>query len=176
MPYAITDIIQWAKISQPLARYGEAKKKATIGGSVDIDLDMKLYNTRRDVEYEYAQNPVSSILFPLGNYLLTLMGVYLFQAQQTTGSGGSISPVTPPTGNSGIYPIVITGADFESDNRTYVNANIVGDNIMLFVAQYNQEWQFAPGFFSYNANGFQINDPSFDANNYPYIIIQNYNP
>lgn len=96
MSYPITDIIQWAKVAQPLARYGEAKKKSTIGASVDEDLDLKLYITRKDVESEYALDPSSSQLFPMGNYLLTLMGVYLFAAQQASGGGGSISPITPP--------------------------------------------------------------------------------
>lgn len=175
MAYSIPDIITWAKISQPLARYGEARKKANIGGSIDYDLDMKLFITRRDVEYEYAQDPTSDNLFAMGNYLLALCGVYLFAAQAATGSGGSISPVTP-AGGSSIFPLVVTGSDFQVDGITYDNPDIVGNNLMLFVANFNNEWQFAPTFFAYSGTGIVITFPGFDANNYSSIIIQNYNP
>ncbi len=95
MAYLIPDIIQWAKISAPLARYNQAKKRATTGGSIERDLDVELYVTRRDVQYAYDQNADSDIQFTTGNYLLALCGIYLFQAQTITGGGGSITPVTP---------------------------------------------------------------------------------
>lgn len=95
MPYATADLINWGKISQPLARYGEARKKAFTGASIDQDLDIKLFLTRKDVEYEYAQDPTSTILFPIGNYFLTLMGIYFFAAQRYAGGGGVIPPLNP---------------------------------------------------------------------------------
>lgn len=55
MAYLISDIVSWAEISQPLARIGEAKKKATQSGTIELDLDIKLYDTRRDVEWQLAQ-------------------------------------------------------------------------------------------------------------------------
>jgi hypothetical protein len=94
MAYTIPEIITWAKICQPLAAIGEAKKRAS-DRSRNVDLHIELYNTRRDVEYEYAQDQSSSNLFQMGNYLLALCGVYLFQAQATTIGGGSVTPVTP---------------------------------------------------------------------------------
>jgi len=176
MPYAITDIIQWAKASQPLARYGEMRRKAFVGASVDEDLDIKISNTRKDVEYEYAQDSTSENLYSMGNYLLSLIGIYLFPAQQATGDGGSISPITPPSGSVGIYPIVVTGADFEADGISYNNSEIVGANLMLFVSGFNNEWQFSPAFFNYTATGIQITFTGFNANAYSQIIIQNFNP
>ena len=95
MAYTIPEIITWAKICQPLARIGEAKRLAEGDTAADVDLDIKLYITRKDVEYEYAQDQSSTNLFAMGNYLLSLCGRYLFQAQQTTIGGGSVTPVTP---------------------------------------------------------------------------------
>lgn len=95
MSYAISDIITWSKISQPLARIGEAKKKSRGDVSADLDLDIKLYITRKDVEYAYAQDPTSANTYQEANYLLTLCGIYLFQAQAATGGGGSLSPIVP---------------------------------------------------------------------------------
>lgn len=97
MAYTIPQIINWAKIAQPLARIGEGARRAKGDSMADVDLDIKLYMTRKDVEYEYAQDPSGDNIFSMGNYLLSLMGIYLFQAQNASGGGGSISPVTPGT-------------------------------------------------------------------------------
>jgi hypothetical protein len=98
MAYTAPDIIQWAKISQPLAAIGEKKRVANTGGTMDTDLHIKLYITRKDVEYEYAQDPASDKLYLIANYLLTLCGIYLFQAQLATGGGGSVVTIgsSPP--------------------------------------------------------------------------------
>jgi len=134
MAYSTVDLINWAKICQPLARVGEAKRKAVQGATLDEDLDIKLYLIRKDLEYEYDQNPTSENLFTMGNYLLTLMGIYFLQARQVSGSGGSISPLNPdilipddidfivdgstliPTGGSSVY---LNGAGGRPDLRGY---------------------------------------------------------
>lgn len=97
MSYTIPNIITWAKYSQPLARLDAIKKKAFTGGGGNIDdkLDIKIYLTRKSVEFEYAQDTTSSNLFELGNYLYALCFTYVLAAQEATGGGGSISPITP---------------------------------------------------------------------------------
>lgn len=97
MAYTIPQILNWADIAQPLARVGEATRKARGDSGADPDLDIKIYLTKADVRYEYAQDPSGDNIFSMGNYLLSLMGIYLFQAQDASGGGGSISPVTPGT-------------------------------------------------------------------------------
>jgi len=111
MSYAVSDIITWAKISQPLARYYEAKKKANGDNSANLNLDIELYDTRKDVEYAYAQDPTSANTYQQANYLLTLCGIYLFQAQQTTGGGGSITPITP-SASPDPYDFVVSSSSF----------------------------------------------------------------
>ena len=95
MAYTTPQIIQWAKIAQPLARIGETKRWSNGDTSADVDLDVKLYMTRLDVEYAYAQNADSAILFSMSNYLLSLMGIYFLEAQGYSGGGGSITPINP---------------------------------------------------------------------------------
>src|SRR5690349_15689578 len=114
MAYTIPQIIGWMAASQPLARIGEAKRLALGDKAADVDLDIKLYDTRLDIAYAYAQNADSDILFSIGNYGLSLCGRYLFPAQQQTG-GGTVTPISPNTPVQNIIsPIPITGANFAS--------------------------------------------------------------
>lgn len=134
MAYTIPEIILWAKLSQPYARIGEAKRFANGDTAADVDLDMKLYNTRRDVEYEYAQDSDSENLYAMGNYLLTLCGRYLFQAQSATVGGGTVTPIVPSDAPD---PYI-----FEVDNSTtlfttgsssaILPASWSGYNVLLF--------------------------------------------
>lgn len=131
MAYTIPEIIIWAKISQPLARIGEAKKLANGNKNADVNLDMKLYNTRADVQYEYDQDPSSDNLFLIGNYLLALCGVYLFQAQATTIGGGTITPITPSDSpdpydfDVSASSFIITGASSKVFPAAWVGFNIL---------------------------------------------------
>lgn len=95
MSYAITDIITWAKCSQALAAIGEASSKANQQGTIEEDLHVKLYVERKSLEYAYAQNPTSDQTFQIGQGVLALCGMYLFEAQQASGNGGSITPIYP---------------------------------------------------------------------------------
>lgn len=120
MAYPIPQILTWSKMCQPLARIGEAKKSAS-DKTRDTDLDMKIYLTRKDVEYEYAQDPSSDKLFSMGNYLLSLCGVYLFTAQQMTAGGGSVTPVSPS--------LIPDPYDFEVDASSFI---ATGDTTKTF--------------------------------------------
>lgn len=112
MAYTIPEIITWSRICQPLARIGEAKRLANGDTDADVDLDIKIFITRADVLYEYNQDPNSSILFTIGNYLLSLLGRYLFVAQQATTGGGTITPITP-----GLAP---NPYDFDVDGSSFI--------------------------------------------------------
>lgn len=125
MSYAITDIIQWAKISQPLARFYQSKQTGETGGSSENYLDIQLYNARKDLEYSYSQDPTSSITFTIGQYVLALMSVYLNQAQNATGGGGSITPITPGT--------VPDPYDFEVSASSFIPSGATTKTITAFV-------------------------------------------
>jgi len=106
----------------------------------------------------------SAALKNVGNYLIWLMGAFGQQAEAIISGGGGGS-VIPGGGVTNIYPFVITSSDFESDGVSYNNTAIVGDNITLFINEYNQQWIYAgAGNFSYTATGIIITIPGFDAN------------
>lgn len=111
------------------------------------------------------------------NYLIWLCGKYGQQAQyilNQTGGGGSVIP-GGSTNDSGFFPFVITGVDFESDGVTYNNSKLLGKNIQLWVSQYNSDWQTAPLFFVYTSTGFKIITAGFNANDFPFIRIDKFN-
>lgn len=113
MGYPITSILTWAKASQALAAIGESKRLATQQGNIEERLDVKLYVERLSLQYAYDQDPTSNETFNIGQWVLALCGIYLFEAQQATGGGGSISPVTPPaTTVPNPYDWVVSGSSF----------------------------------------------------------------
>lgn len=124
MSYAITDIISWAKASQALAAIGEGKNLATRSGTIEQSLDVKLYTERISLEYAYAQDQTSDQTFLIGQGVLALCGIYLLEAQGATGSGGSITPITPGTAP--------TEYDFEVGATTTASAPIkAGDTSVV---------------------------------------------
>lgn len=130
MAYATQDIIDWAKICSPLARIDYVKKRALTGQNYDPDLDLKISETRKDVEWQLEQDPTDSdgILYPIGNFLFSLLFPYLSKAQNISGSGGSVvSPTTPSEGI--ISPIQIRGDDFTSA-LSWTGANGAGVNVL----------------------------------------------
>lgn len=128
MAYTTLQIIGWMAASQPLARRGEYIKLSQGDTSADPDLDIKLYNTRKDIEWAYNNNADTDILFAISNYGLSLCGVYLFEAQSATG-GGTVTPIGPSTPTQTIIsPIRITGANFASATAWDGNN---GDNINI---------------------------------------------
>lgn len=125
MAYSVSDIITWAKITQPLAAFYESKSSATVGGSVDKDLHIKIYLTRKDVEYEQAKDPTGDKIYSIANYLYALCFPYILQAQAATGGGGSIAPITP---GSAPDPL-----DFEVTASSFIVASATSKGISSFV-------------------------------------------
>lgn len=171
MAYPTSSIITWAIASQPLAFIGEAKKKYETGGEIDPDLHMKIYVERKSLQWQYAQNPTDSdgILFGQGNYVYALCFPYVLEAMEITGSGGQA--VVPGSSVGQSFPFVITSDDFESDGVSYVNPNIVGVDIMIFINEWTQQWLLPPDSFINTTSGIQIILPGFDANSYSYTIV-----
>lgn len=134
MIYSVPNIINWSKICQPLARIGEAQKQARNDSSADTELDVKIYMTRKDVEYEYAQDPTSDNLYSIANYLLALCGVYLFKAQEVTGNGGSITPIVPGGSSTPVpYDFIVSGSSFIIAGQSLKTiTSFIGYNIQFF--------------------------------------------
>lgn len=169
---AVSDIINWAKISQYLAT-NAINRGGLWGDGIPANLPRHLYMVRKNVEWLYDLDPTDETLTATSSYLLTLCGKFGLQAMSITGNAGTIAGIAGGSGT--IYPFVITSSDFEGDQVTYNNPEIVGDNLMLFVTGFNQEWQFAPTFFNYTATGFIVVWPGFQASDYGNIIVQQLN-
>lgn len=142
------------------------------GGGIDLNLPRKLYCIRKNVEWLYNLSNSDSTLTATGNYLMSLCGKYSLAANNNIGgSGGTVSPVTPST-PSGIYPFIITSANFQPDGVSYNNAEIVGSNLTIFVNEYAQQWLLAsPTTFNYTSTGIIINIPGFNANTQTWTIM-----
>ena len=173
---SIQDIIGIAKVSEYLVTAGIIRG-GLYGSGIDLSHARKLYCIRKNIEYRYTQEDIgggetpSAALVSVSNKLYSICyNVSLATAIYNSGNGGgSVTPVSPTVP---VYPFIITSADFESDGVTYINPNIVGDNISLFVNQYSQQWLLAASdTFSLTDEGFVINIPGFDANSQNWTIM-----
>lgn len=178
MSYTIPDIITWAQISQPLAAIGEAKKKALNRGSFDTDLHTKLYVERKSLEWEYAQDPASDNLFQIGNWVWALSGIYGLQAQfEDTGSGATITPLSPSSTGGVISPVYVVSSDFvdatnwqgqNAEGQTLLATDILKvfwDDAQIFLEE-DTQW-------TRTATGVNILEAGFDAtaNDYTFYIF-----
>jgi len=175
----VSEKINIAKISQPYAAV-DILRKGYAGGGVDLRLALKIYTVRKSVEWRASMEDdagytsYSAGLIKTSNFLYSLCGYY---GLGSFDSGGSVAPIVPITPD--IYPFFISSSDFESDGVTYINENIVGDNIALFVNQWTQQW-WPPeaGFFVLTSNGFRVIVDGFNANeqNYTIMVQRVYSP
>lgn len=136
MSYTTDDLILWGKISQPLSAIGEAKKKATAGGTVDTDLHIKLYVERKSVAWYNSQaDPDADILYTISNWLFALEGIYGLQAQFLDGgSGGSVTPVSPSsTGRPEQlnFTVAASGTTFIDGQTSVSLPTFIGWNVTL---------------------------------------------
>jgi hypothetical protein len=172
----ISETVDIGRVSTYLAANYNARGRL-FGGNLNrvSEVQIAMYTDALDWATEGAQTDATTR--NIANYLFWLCGMFAVQAISIIagGGGGSVTPVNPPVGS--IYPFVITSSNFEADGKTYVNEDIVGDNIMLFINEWTQTWLLAPGAFSYTATGFVINNgvgqqmEGFDANTNDYTIV-----
>lgn len=171
----VSEILDIAAVSQYLASNDVAKGSLFGNPRLRPIVPSRIWVEKQIIQAIYDGDHNYDGLQEAADYLYAML-YHPAQASAivNNSNGGSISPITPsiPTG---IYPLVITAADMEIDGVTYNNPNIVGDNLMVFVQQYNEEWLYAPDFFQYTGSGIVIVAAGFDANNYGNIIIQKFN-
>ncbi len=96
MSLTVAQIIDIAKKSQYLAQ-NDIANQGLFGGGVDLLLPNKIYNIRKSVEYWYELDPSDTTITKTSNALLALCNKYYLQAQSISGSGGSVSPISPST-------------------------------------------------------------------------------
>ena len=94
MPLTVANIIDIAKISQFLATL-DIEKGSLFSPRVIPETPQILYNERAAVEWMYQHDPANTSLTETSNYLYSLCRGYNLQAQQISGTGGTITPVNP---------------------------------------------------------------------------------
>lgn len=94
MALTVADILNIAKISQYLATL-DVEKGSLFGKRVVPETPQILYNERKAVEWLYDLDPADTSLIETSNYLYALCRGYNLQAQQISGTGGTITPVNP---------------------------------------------------------------------------------
>ena len=88
--------IGYAKICQYLAQNNVSKNNALNWDNVNVHLGTELYMERKAVEWAYGNNPSNPTLGVSAQYLYSLCGNYLSQAQLIAGntSGNIVNPST----------------------------------------------------------------------------------
>lgn len=151
MSYAIADIITWAKASQALAYAGERNKLAFQHGTIESNLDQKLYLERKSLEYAYAQDPTSNQTYLIGQWVLALCGEYLFEAQQATGGGGSISPINPSEVPEQLDFVIGASTPLTPGDSTAYFPQFVGYNLIFVRGNITQSVLTSqPTYYSWN--------------------------
>lgn len=172
MAYTIPEKIEIGDISTYLVQNAIAKG-SLFSPELDPRWGLMLAMETDAIRWQYAFYPTDPTLQATSDYLYSIC----YRAPQAanimnSANGGIIPPVVPGGVPAGIYPFIITQADFEPDGISYNNPDIVGDNISIFVNEYAQQWLVAgPLTFSYTLTGIQMNIPLFDANSQSWTIM-----
>jgi hypothetical protein len=94
MPLTVANILDIAKISQYIATIDIERGKIS-GRRVVPETPQILSNEIFGIEYLYNIDPADTSLTETSNYLYSLCRGYNLQAQQISGTAGTISPVNP---------------------------------------------------------------------------------
>ena len=122
----LSTIINLSKICQYLSSYDVTLDTALNGGSLNNELPRQIYQTRKNVEWMYANNPNDSSLVLVGDYLYALCGRYISVAKTILGSQGGI-PINPSLSvNAYVFRQIllnVNGGTNEPVAGTYVYQN-----------------------------------------------------
>lgn len=94
MALTVAQILDIARISQYIATL-DIEKGKFFGRRIAPETPQILYNERKAVEWQYNLDPADTSLTETSNYLYSLCRGYNLQAQQISGTGGTITPVNP---------------------------------------------------------------------------------
>lgn len=128
----IAEIIDIAKVSQFLSLI-DIRERGLFAGGIDIQLPRKLYTVRKTVERTYELNPTDDTLIGTSNYLYALCGKYGLAAQSMLSSGGSISPVSPPSSSLPfpLYFVVSGSSPIPDGSGSATFSDFIGYNLVV---------------------------------------------
>jgi hypothetical protein len=131
MPLTVAQIIDIAKISQYLSQV-DVQKGSLFSPRVAPLTPQILYLERKAVEWMYNLDPGNSSLPQTSAYLYSLCRGYNLQAQQISGTAGSISPVQPAQ-IPNPYDFIVTGSSLIADGQSTVTLPAFTGFNVLFV-------------------------------------------
>ena len=126
----ISTILNLASISQYLSAYDVTLDTALNGGSLNKSLPREIYQTRKNVEWMYAQDPTNQYLVEVGNYLYALCGRYISQAKTILGSNGGV--VIPPSSSTNTYAFAEIPINVNGDSgQPIAGTSVYQNNLMI---------------------------------------------
>lgn len=130
MPLTVAQIIDIAKISQYLAQ-NDVLKGNLFSPPVARTTPQILYLERKAVEWMYNIDPANTSLVQTSQYLYSLCRGYNLQAQQISGTAGTISPVVPAQ-IPNPYDFEVTASSLIADGQSTVTLNaFIGFNVLF---------------------------------------------
>jgi len=148
----ITTILNLAAISQYLSAYDVTLDTKLNGGSLNSRLPRQIYQTRKNVEWMYAQDPNESTLVEVGNYLYALCGRYISVAKTILGSSGGV--IIPPSTSTNTYAFAEIQISVDS-GYPIVGTSVYQNNLMIGAKDIYQIT--LDGQIFYNGVGFAFN-------------------
>lgn len=145
-----TQIVNIARVSQYLA--GDDVAKGCLFGARKIPTsDRLLYMERKAVQWMLNLDPTNETLRLTSNYLYSICRGYNLRARGVTGSGGSVSPVTPGTMPNPIE-FVVTGSSYiPTGDSTKTITTFIGWNLLFIRNNISQSTVDNGGtYFSWN--------------------------
>jgi len=154
MPLTVAQILDVAKISMYLSTL-DVEKGSLFGQRVVPDTPQILANEIFGIEYWYNLDPSDPSLIETSNYLYALCRGYNLQAQQISGTGGTISPVNP-TQIPNPYDFIVSASSIVPSGATSaILTAFIGFNV-LFVRNGIPQSMINVGggnsYFSWNKN------------------------
>lgn len=130
MALTVAQILDIAKISQFLA-LNDVQKGSLFSPRVAPMTPQILYLERKAVEWMYNLDPGNSSLPQTSAYLYSLCRGYNLQAQQISGTAGSISPVQPSQ-IPNPYDFEVSASSFIADGQSTVTISaFIGFNVLF---------------------------------------------
>ena len=130
MLLTVSQTIRVAKISQYLSLI-DINNSGLYKDGIDENLPRKIYMARKNLEWLYDLDPTDTRLTKVANYTYSLCGKYGLYAQNITGSGGTVSPVTPTTTPSRIDFIVDASSYMPTGATTITIPEFLGLNVLF---------------------------------------------
>jgi len=148
--------IGYAEVSQVLASDDSLNQTLFLGNSIVKRTPRLIYIVRKAIQFEYANYPTSPTLIPLVNYLISLCGKYLVQAQQIFGNAtGTVVPTgtIPSIPVNYPYTLVFTVTSGQAGVNTYQDNNLIGSLGWNTIFINNGAFQLGSGFTVNSSTG-----------------------